>query len=93
MQKTCASDDKTYTAQVYCNGRPDSGAEAITPLRKLEDGLYLQELSNGPTLAFKDMSAVARQSVLPRGMPCEKWYFAEHSWRNIRRHGLISAEY
>ncbi|HEX5126083.1 MAG TPA: threonine synthase [Rhodocyclaceae bacterium] len=48
--------DKTYTAQVYCNGRPDSDAKQITPLRKLEDGLYLQELSNGPTLAFKDMA-------------------------------------
>lgn len=47
---------KTYTAEVYCNGRPDSDASQITPLRKLEDGLYLQELSNGPTLAFKDMA-------------------------------------
>jgi len=26
------------------------------PLRKLEDGLYLQGLSNGPTLAFKDIA-------------------------------------
>jgi threonine synthase len=48
--------DRTYTAAVYCNGRPDSDAEAITPLRELEPGLYLQELSNGPTLAFKDMA-------------------------------------
>ncbi|MFT3733641.1 MAG: threonine synthase [Rhodocyclaceae bacterium] len=48
--------DKTYTAQVYCNGRPDSDAEAITPLREIEPGLFLQELSNGPTLAFKDMA-------------------------------------
>jgi threonine synthase len=47
---------KTYTEQVYCNGRPDSDASQITPLRKLEDNLYLQELSNGPTLAFKDMA-------------------------------------
>ncbi|MGC3964428.1 MAG: threonine synthase [Rhodocyclaceae bacterium] len=48
--------DKTYTAEVYSNGRPDSDFEQITPLRRLEDGLYLQELSNGPTLAFKDMA-------------------------------------
>ncbi|PLK49747.1 threonine synthase [Uliginosibacterium sp. TH139] len=47
---------KTYTEQVYCNGRPDSDAKQITPLRKLETNLYLQELSNGPTLAFKDMA-------------------------------------
>ena len=47
---------KTYTAQVYSNGRPDSDATRITPLRKLSEGVYLQELSNGPTLAFKDMA-------------------------------------
>jgi len=47
---------KTYTAEVYCNGRPDSNAAQITPLRKLADNIYLQELSNGPTLAFKDMA-------------------------------------
>lgn len=47
---------KTYTPAVYCNARPDSDANQITPLRKLEKNLYLQELSNGPTLAFKDMA-------------------------------------
>ncbi len=47
---------KTYTAGVYCNTRPGSDARQITPLRKLENNLYLQELSNGPTLAFKDMA-------------------------------------
>lgn len=47
---------RTYTAAVYCNARPDSDAHQITPLRRLEDNLYLQELSNGPTLAFKDMA-------------------------------------
>jgi len=40
---------KTYTAEVF-------GTEAIVPLRGLEDGLYLEALSNGPTLAFKDMA-------------------------------------
>ncbi|MFT4171939.1 MAG: threonine synthase [Rhodocyclaceae bacterium] len=48
--------DNTYTAAVYSNGRPDSNSADITPLRRLADGLYLQELSNGPTLAFKDMA-------------------------------------
>ncbi|MES2423025.1 MAG: threonine synthase [Pseudomonadota bacterium] len=40
---------KTYTADVF-------GTSAIVPLKKLEDGLYLEALSNGPTLAFKDMA-------------------------------------
>ncbi|RYY84186.1 MAG: threonine synthase, partial [Comamonadaceae bacterium] len=40
---------KTYTAQVF-------GTPAIVPLKKLEDGVFLQALSNGPTLAFKDMA-------------------------------------
>jgi threonine synthase len=40
---------KTYTEAVF-------GTAEIVPLRKLEDGLYLEALSNGPTLAFKDMA-------------------------------------
>ena len=47
---------KTYTAQVYSNGRSDSDAAQITPLRTLEPGVHILELSNGPTLAFKDMA-------------------------------------
>ncbi len=39
----------TYTQAVF-------GTAAIVPLKKLEDGLYLEALSNGPTLAFKDMA-------------------------------------
>lgn len=46
LRAICA---KTYTEQVF-------GTKAIVPLRKLEDGLYLEALSNGPTLAFKDMA-------------------------------------
>lgn len=48
--------DKTYTAAVYCNGRDPRQAAEITPVRWLEPGLGLLELSNGPTLAFKDMA-------------------------------------
>jgi threonine synthase len=48
--------DKTYTADTYCHGRKDSDYSQITPVRKLEDDLYILELSNGPTLAFKDMA-------------------------------------
>jgi len=46
----------TYTAEVYGHGRPDGDAAQIAPLRWLEPGLALLELSNGPTLAFKDMA-------------------------------------
>ncbi|MFZ5524014.1 MAG: threonine synthase [Pseudomonadota bacterium] len=47
---------KTYTTAVYSNGRADSDSRQITPLRTLEPGLHILELSNGPTLAFKDMA-------------------------------------
>ncbi len=51
---------KTYTAAVYCNGRQTDLASDITPLHYLgeEQGtsLSLLSLSNGPTLAFKDMA-------------------------------------
>lgn len=40
---------KTYTEQVY-------GTKDIVPLKQLDDGLHLEALSNGPTLAFKDMA-------------------------------------
>jgi len=40
---------RTYTEAVF-------GSRVIVPLRKLEDGVYLEALSNGPTLAFKDMA-------------------------------------
>ncbi|MGY4348049.1 threonine synthase [Bradyrhizobium sp. GM7.3] len=41
--------EKTYTPEIF-------GTSSIVPLRKLETRLYLQELSNGPTLAFKDVA-------------------------------------
>ncbi|HEY5801215.1 MAG TPA: threonine synthase [Burkholderiaceae bacterium] len=51
---------KTYTAEVYRNARAGDDAQAITPLHLLGEAngapLYLQALSNGPTLAFKDMA-------------------------------------
>jgi threonine synthase len=40
---------KTYTEEVF-------GTPQIVPLKKLDDGLSLEALSNGPTLAFKDMA-------------------------------------
>jgi threonine synthase len=46
LKALCA---KTYTADVF-------GTKEIVPLTKLEEGLQLEALSNGPTLAFKDMA-------------------------------------
>ncbi len=40
---------RTYTARTF-------GSEEITPLRTLEPDLHLLRLSNGPTLAFKDVA-------------------------------------
>jgi threonine synthase len=40
---------RTYSARVF-------GSTDITPLRTLEPGLHLLQLSNGPTLAFKDIA-------------------------------------
>ncbi len=48
--------NKTYRADVYCHVRQGQNPEDITPTLKLEDNLYLLSLSNGPTLAFKDMA-------------------------------------
>jgi len=39
----------TYTEKVF-------GSAEVTPLRTLEPGLHLLRLSNGPTLAFKDVA-------------------------------------
>jgi threonine synthase len=51
---------RTYTSEVYCNHRTGEDPAQITPLRLLEHSggtdLRLQALSNGPTLAFKDMA-------------------------------------
>jgi threonine synthase len=41
--------DATYTREIF-------GSDAITPLTTLEPGLHLLHLSNGPTLAFKDIA-------------------------------------
>ena len=48
--------NKTYRAEVYGYVRQGQNAEDITPTVKLEHNLYLLSLSNGPTLAFKDMA-------------------------------------
>ncbi len=55
MPPTSPADDlrdiinRTYTEEVF-------GTKTITPVRTLSDGIKIQALSNGPTLAFKDMA-------------------------------------
>ena len=46
LRALCA---KTYTQEVF-------GTAAIVPVRTLEGNLLIEALSNGPTLAFKDMA-------------------------------------
>lgn len=41
--------NRTYTEAAF-------GSQTITPVRTLSDGIKIQALSNGPTLAFKDMA-------------------------------------
>ncbi|AWT50074.1 threonine synthase [Psychrobacter sp. YP14] len=41
--------ERTYTKEVF-------GSDDIVPVRKLKDDLYILGLSNGPTLAFKDVA-------------------------------------
>jgi threonine synthase len=48
--------DRTYTERTYRWCRPGRDSSDITPLTTLEPGFHLLELSNGPTLAFKDMA-------------------------------------
>jgi len=43
-----------YAPGVFGHARADSDTAKVFPVRKLEPGLFLLELSNGPTLAFKD---------------------------------------
>ncbi len=53
LRAICA---KTYTAEIYPYCRPGRNAADIVPLTSLTPDFHLLELSNGPTLAFKDMA-------------------------------------
>jgi len=41
--------ERTYTVAAF-------GSDSVTPVRTFEPGLYLLQLANGPTLAFKDVA-------------------------------------
>ena len=73
-----ASIDDTYTAASF-------GSDEITPLLTLEPGLHLLRVSNGPTLAFKDIALqlLGRlfEHVLADGAP-----HAQHRRRDVGRH-------
>ncbi|GGC17830.1 threonine synthase [Oxalicibacterium flavum] len=66
---------KTYTAEVYRNVRSGEDASRITPLRLVEENggtkLMLQALSNGPTLAFKDMAMQLLGNLFEYALACQ----------------------
>ena len=76
---TCArSIDRTYTAATF-------GSDAITPLTTLEPGLHLLHVSNGPTLAFKDI-ALQLLGNLFEYVLARRAAHAQHPRRDVRRH-------
>jgi hypothetical protein len=79
---------KTYTADVYCNARAGDNTADITPLRTLgEEGgtkLQLLGLSNGPTLAFKDMAMQLLGNLFEYAL--KRAGEAEHPGRHLGRH-------
>ncbi len=48
--------DRTYTPAVFANAGPGENPADITPLVRLDDDLWILALSNGPSLAFKDIA-------------------------------------
>jgi threonine synthase len=48
--------NRTYTKDIFSFTRDQQNAEDITPISELSDNLFMLSLSNGPTLAFKDIA-------------------------------------
>ncbi len=48
--------DRTYTPAVFANAGAGEDPSDITPLVRLDDDLWILALSNGPSLAFKDIA-------------------------------------
>src|SRR5438309_11278276 len=59
--------DKTYTKEIF-------GSEDVTPVKKLERGLYLLGLSNGPSRAFKDVALQLLGNLF-------EYVLEKHGWR------------
>ena len=69
---------KTYTREVF-------GTDAIVPLKTLQPGLHLQALSNGPTLAFKDMAMQLLGNLFEYELAPPR-RDAQHPGRHVGRH-------
>jgi len=77
--------DDSYSEKIFCNGRnPEKSAE-ITPVLKLDDTLFIQELSNGPTLAFKDLAMQFLGNVFEYAL-IEKKRKNKYFGSNLRRY-------
>ena len=48
--------DCTYIKDVFAFTRDNQSADDITPVTKVSNNLFMLSLSNGPTLAFKDIA-------------------------------------
>ena len=57
--------EATYTKEIF-------GSDDITPLKTLEPGLHLLGLSNGPTLAFKDVALAASWRICSKTCSARK---------------------
>ncbi len=71
--------NRTYTEAAF-------GTKAITPVRTLCDGIKIEALSNGPTLAFKDMAMQFLGNAFEYVL--QKRAKRRTFWRHQRRHRL-----
>ena len=73
--------DRTYTKEIF-------GSDDITPLKTLEPGLHILGLSNGPTLAFKDVALQLLGNLFEYDARAAKQRDAQHPRRHLGRHRL-----
>ena len=69
----------------HLHARRRSAATTITPVTTLEPGLHLLHVSNGPTLAFKDI-ALQLLGNLFEYVLAKRRQHAQHPGRDLRRH-------